>query len=194
MRYINNFLAVHRVRPRDPEEDDRSDEDVSDEELEVSHACLAEALNIRIAGKESGDAEGSGDEAVGDSHKQSSTINISIAQQAWSSVGDGLFGAARGPQVATTTSLDKVVAAAKASRRKEKSLTGRVRDASARDGIVKALTAATPDQVEAWLRCRRAARSPRGKLLLNEMQYCMVEKVAPGVVEEMMAEAAGEKN
>ena len=30
-RYVSNFLCVYRVRPREPDEDERSDEDVDDE-------------------------------------------------------------------------------------------------------------------------------------------------------------------
>ena len=56
-KYISNFLAVHRMRPQDDEsDDDNSQYIVSDEELEISRASLAEALSTRIGGKEDGGA------------------------------------------------------------------------------------------------------------------------------------------
>ena len=53
-RYVNNFLAVHRVRPQDDgsDEEANSDDLISDEELQVSNASLADALSTRIGGRE----------------------------------------------------------------------------------------------------------------------------------------------
>ena len=53
VRYINNFMCVYRIRPRDIAEDMLSDEDFSDEELELAEADLAHALETRISGRES---------------------------------------------------------------------------------------------------------------------------------------------
>ena len=52
MRYISNFLSVYRVRPRDPNEDARSDEDFSDEELVLNEDMLEQAMKTRVGGKE----------------------------------------------------------------------------------------------------------------------------------------------
>lgn len=52
MRYISNFLSVYRVRPRDPNEDARSDEDFSDEELVLNEDMLERAMKTRVGGKE----------------------------------------------------------------------------------------------------------------------------------------------
>ena len=44
-RYVGNFMAVHRVRPRGDDEDSAcSDDMVSDEELEVTHGSIEAAL------------------------------------------------------------------------------------------------------------------------------------------------------
>ena len=52
-RYVSNFLSVYRVRPCDDDDDDEnSDNLASDEELEISHAGLAEALQTRIDGRQ----------------------------------------------------------------------------------------------------------------------------------------------
>ena len=45
VRFVSNFLSVYRVRPTDPSEDVRSDEDVSDEELQLTAEDLEEVLN-----------------------------------------------------------------------------------------------------------------------------------------------------
>ena len=52
VRYISNFLSVYRVRPRDPNEDARSDEDFSDEELVLNEDMLEQAMKTRVGGKE----------------------------------------------------------------------------------------------------------------------------------------------
>ena len=51
-RYINNFLSVYRVRPRDPSDDLRSDEDVSDEELILDDADPEKVMETRVGGRE----------------------------------------------------------------------------------------------------------------------------------------------
>ena len=51
MRYVSNFLSVHRVRPTDDDEDDaNSGYLASDVEPEVSRANLADVLETRIGG------------------------------------------------------------------------------------------------------------------------------------------------
>ena len=52
VRYISNFLSVYRVRPRDPNEDARSDEDFSDEDLVLNEDMLEQAMTTRVGGKE----------------------------------------------------------------------------------------------------------------------------------------------
>ena len=53
VRYINNFMCVYRIRPRDVADDILSDEDFEDEELELTEADLARALESRVGGRES---------------------------------------------------------------------------------------------------------------------------------------------
>ena len=50
VHYITNFMSVYRVRPKDVDEDILSDEDFQDEELDLTEADLAEALETRIGG------------------------------------------------------------------------------------------------------------------------------------------------
>ena len=51
-RYVSNFLCVYRVRPRDQDEDVRSDEDVDDEELILTTSDLKQALTADSIQKE----------------------------------------------------------------------------------------------------------------------------------------------
>ena len=53
VRYMNNLLCVYRIRPRDVADDVSSDEEFSDEELELTEGDLARALAMRIGGCES---------------------------------------------------------------------------------------------------------------------------------------------
>jgi hypothetical protein len=56
-KYIHNFIVVTCVRPGDAEEEDRSDEQVSDEELEVNEFNFAEVIETRIGGVVAGEHE-----------------------------------------------------------------------------------------------------------------------------------------
>ena len=47
---MSHFICVFRVRPRDKDEDMRSDEDVDDEELILITKDLQQALKTRIGG------------------------------------------------------------------------------------------------------------------------------------------------
>ena len=51
MKYVGNFLSVYRVRPRDPDEDARSDEDFDDEKLVLDENMLERAMESRVGGK-----------------------------------------------------------------------------------------------------------------------------------------------
>lgn len=75
--------------------------------------------------------------------------------------------------------------AAKESQKQEKSLAGAVRAAAKCTGTVNELTTATSGDIREWLSRIKVERNANGKLLLNSMQYVMVEKVAVRVIEEL---------
>ena len=84
-KYISNFMNVYRVRPTDGEDDldARSDDVISDEELEVSHADLDIMLTSRIGGKQQ-DADSCDMENVEDrNHFRNSLMGMAIAKEAW---------------------------------------------------------------------------------------------------------------
>ena len=49
-RHVGQFLSLYRVRPRDEDEYVRPDEDVSDQELVLTHGDLEEALTNNTLG------------------------------------------------------------------------------------------------------------------------------------------------
>ena len=77
-------MSVYRVRPQDVDEDVLSDEDFCDEELELTEADLARALETRIGGRES-KAKTSEQESVSSkqSHEQNSRRGMRVAQKVW---------------------------------------------------------------------------------------------------------------
>jgi hypothetical protein len=85
MRYINDVLSVYRVRPRDPTEDVLSDEDFSDEELELTEVDLERALKSKVGGREpraNGKAKSSTSGKT--SHEEKMRTGMAMAQQIWS--------------------------------------------------------------------------------------------------------------
>lgn len=87
-RYIRNFLSVNRMRPRDRDQEAecRSDDLISDEELELSREELAEALETRIGGKQL-NAEDVDNAEVDPSEVgqfENSSSAIARAQKVWS--------------------------------------------------------------------------------------------------------------
>ena len=52
LKYVGNFFSVYRVRPRDPNDDARSDEDFDDEKLVLDASLLERAMRSRVGGKD----------------------------------------------------------------------------------------------------------------------------------------------
>ena len=114
-QYICNFFAVHRMRPRDDDDEDdcNSQDVVSDEELEISKASLADALATRIGGKEGQDTDTTD---KGPSHFQNSAAAVELNQNRWNSVLDNQD--AQIPTFLEPKELDEVLAAAKQSQKR----------------------------------------------------------------------------
>ena len=184
-RYVGNFLSVHRVRPRDDESDENNSDDlVSDEELQVSTASLAEALNTRIGGKQRGTevAEGSV------THFQNSEATMSLGQHIWGG-GSGsptTSDARNAPSFVTPTDIEKVFKEANASQRRETSLVSHLKNAE-RAAALSTLTSATVEDVELWLQQLRARRDEHNKPVVNEKHFEAVEKIATRVMHELHA-------
>ena len=92
----------------------------------------------------------------------------------------------------TLNSVKEILEAALASKRREKSMAGTVKEATAVTGTVRELTAATSDDVRKWLEEIKVERNAEQKLFLNEEQYKCAEKVAARVIQELDAEDTAE--
>ena len=82
VRYISIFLSVYRVRPRDPNEDVRSDEDLSDQESEVREDDLEEALKTRIGGRDKNTETKQQDDGKA-THEDNSRTGMYLANHVW---------------------------------------------------------------------------------------------------------------
>ena len=82
-----NFLAVHRVRLQDDEDEDGHSSDMaSDEELEVSNADIQAALQTRIGGQAQTDAacdEDPSEASARKSHYAIFSSGVELAQHVW---------------------------------------------------------------------------------------------------------------
>ena len=82
-RYVSNFLCVFRVRPRDLDEDARSDEDIDDEELILTKHDLKEALKTRVGGHHTQGSKQAVEDGSKTSHEENSRQAMCIAQRTW---------------------------------------------------------------------------------------------------------------
>ena len=84
-RYVGNFLSVHRVRPRNDDEDDaNSDDVVSDEDLELTAEDLEEALTSRIGGREKTKGEATDEAEDEGTHRANSAAGMAL-KDSWRS-------------------------------------------------------------------------------------------------------------
>ena len=85
MRFVGNFLSVHRVRPQDDHNDIHSSDAFSDEELVVKNEDLETALTTRIGGRQANEDNEENEERDNgtQSHYLNSSTGLSMAQQIW---------------------------------------------------------------------------------------------------------------
>ena len=84
LKYINNFMCVYRVRPRDVSDDVLSDEEFSDAELELTEQDFERALRTSIGGRESEKGDNTRPSATGRvSHEENFRTGIAVVQQIW---------------------------------------------------------------------------------------------------------------
>ena len=150
-RYLGNFLAVHRVRPQDEEDEGGHSSDMaSDEELEVSSADLHAALQTRIGGSARAEDD-QGDDidemAQKVSHHRNSAKGMNIAQRVWG----GSSAGRSEPKFVQVGELKEVLQAARQSQRKEKSLSSSVKCALEKEASLQELSSATAEDVQTWL-------------------------------------------
>ena len=95
------------------------------------------------------------------------------------------------PKFVRIDKVDEVLAEARKSQRKERSLAMSMRESEERLAGVRTMDAATPDEVQRWLAELKIRRQKNGRLVCNAKQFETVEKVASRVIIEMEAEASG---
>ena len=80
-------MSVYRIRPHDVDDDVLSDEDFDDDELGLTEADLARALQTRIGGHESKRKKGEPQASTGKAtHEQNSRRGVRVAQKVWARV------------------------------------------------------------------------------------------------------------
>ena len=142
---------MYRERPRDPSEDVLSDEDFSDEELELTEADLARALQTRVGGR---DPHANGKRqlsATGTAtHEEHSRTGMAIARH--------ICAVGEDPSVKESfiPTLDPVcvkdsLKSARASQRQDKSGPALV-DADSCDPQVQTCASCTMQDIKTWLR------------------------------------------
>ena len=82
---IRNFLNKTRARAtgRDDEEDEQSEDLLSDEELVVSHDMLSEVVVTNVGGRVVHDTGADDQTSIGISHNENSTHTMSFASDVW---------------------------------------------------------------------------------------------------------------
>ena len=139
-KHTGNYMAVHRVRPSDDDENSAcSDDMVSDEELAVTHASIEAALVTRVGGR----GREEDDEGKAGSHKDNSSTGMSLAQTVWTpnnSVNSDISRAEERRVHGLGLSepeMNAVLGEAKKSQKRGKPLSATVKDAMERGGSLR---------------------------------------------------------
>ena len=163
-RYVANFLSVYRVRPGKDDDLDIADEDMaSDEELELEDDDLEEVLRTRVGGRErhSKDNDDSGDEAGGEgrkTHHANSEEAMAQGHAIWTSSVQAM---AQRSTPSVRSDINEVLAAAKASRARDKGFTSMVNNAQ-QEGYVRDMETSTIQDAQAWLEKLKVHRNKEG--------------------------------
>ena len=149
------MLSVYRVRPRDPNDDARSDEDFDDEELIVDESTLEEAMKSRVGGREQvdlGDGNNVHDikELINGKtrHEENSRSAMDLAKKIWPQT-DVRHCTESQSQDYDAKDVQAILTAAKASQQKGKAAGPILKDAD----IAPTLSVkydATVEEVRAW--------------------------------------------
>ena len=167
---------MYRVRPRDPNDDARSDEDFSDEELVLTEAALEQALKTRVGGRSTDKTKGKVKlESCKATHEDDSRRGMEFASHIWL-VGDDRSAHGNVMPATNDDDVDASLVAARASQRKEKSgrFTVPQRD---EHGHISADMRCSVLDIRSWLTEIRDRESPDNRQVLNESRFEVVKKV-----------------
>ena len=118
---MSKRLSVYRIRPRDPNDDARSDVDLSDEELVLIEADLEQASKTRVGGRvtdKRNEKVKSGTSKA--THEENSRSGMELASHIWV-VGDDTGAEENVMPDTNDGDVEASLVAARASQRKEKS-------------------------------------------------------------------------
>ena len=184
VRYINNFMSVFRMRPRDVADDVRSDEDFSDAELELTKADLEKAMRTRIGGREKKSGKQSVSALRKVSHEENSRTGIALVQAIWP-VGDpSTLEKSSFPSISSDNMKKSLVAARQSQRQAKERLASS--SVSGYGGDVKWYVDCSEGKIIDWLKDIRV-RKVNGRRLLNKTQFRVVKKVAHRIRKELRA-------
>jgi len=190
-QYVGNFLSVHRMRPRDDDEDDCNSQDiVSDEELEISKSSLAEALISRIGGKDQEGEEEKDDES-GPSHYQNSAAAMAMNEEIWAAQLEN--SEATIPSFIEPQALNDVFTSAKQSQKREHMYQNASKKET-RDPTLRELLSATGQDVQDWLEKKKNEKNEDGEPVVHEEQFLVLQRVAQRVMIELRQAANGDLN
>jgi hypothetical protein len=162
---------VTRVRPGYTEEEDRSDEQVSDEELQVNKFSFAEVIKTTIGGAVAGENE----EEAGDDRKDGARQAFAKAHKMWEIPAQSTPLQHTEPRDLEPEKLQKAFAAAAASQKQE--YTGSSKESSDKDPSFSAGRKYTEPDIWQWLQTKKEETTKEGKLRLKRAQYEILENI-----------------
>jgi hypothetical protein len=177
--------VVTRVRPGDTAEEDRSDEQVSDEELEVNKFNFAEVIKTRIGGA----VAGANDEETGDDSKDGARQAFAKARAMWQFHSQSTPLQHPEPGDLEPEKLQKASAAAAVSHKQE--YTGSSKESSDKDPSWTAGRKHTDQVFWQRLQTKKDGKTPEGKLRLKRAQYEILEKICRRLCHELSQQAEG---
>jgi hypothetical protein len=192
-RYLDNLFAVTRARP-DDDVAENSDEELSDEELDINGHNFDQIVKTRMGAGverlrtvlEDGQTNCEEEAEVPETIKAA----FASAHRMWQ-IPDGVAQARRpAPDCIAPEDLDKAFAAASSSQRK--GYVNSSEGASSRDPSVRCATAYTPGDVWTWYNSKRKETNSKGEPLVKAAQLEMLRVICKRVCDELQGESGGE--
>lgn len=152
------------MRPRDQDEDVRSDEDVDDEELILTRHDLKQALKTRIGGQHTNKETKTKPPAGGNTmHEEHYGQGISLAQRTWRIRNDAKQTECVSPLISEEDVQEAITSARQSHNQTASDDTAHA--ANAADGSVSSRFSCSEDDVRKWKEDIKERRSEDGRLL-----------------------------
>jgi hypothetical protein len=181
-KYIHDFKVVTRVRPGDTEEEDRRDEQVCDEELEMNKFNFAEVSETRIGGAVAGENE----KEASDDSKDGARQAFAKARKLWQIPARSTPLQHPEPGDLEPEKLQKAFAAAAASQKQEYS--GSSKESSDKDPSWTAGHKCAEQDIWQGLQTKDE-NNKEGKLRWKQAQCEILEKIRHRLCHELSQQA-----